>query len=381
MGTRLRWTAEGGTDGTNLTAGNSGGGSGPAATLVTPSNTPTMRFAAEAALTGALGLRIEAAASTTTYATWVFAAPAGRGSMRFLWRAPTALPGGDLVFAGLRGGADLADTSWMAQLVLKSSGAVHPRNSATTQLAALTGVTVTPGTVYWVELAATKGMSTSTGLIEARMWHFGAPPPAMQAWSGVNAGTVDASRVRIGVPQAGAAVMVQHVDDLAWEEGIPAGQGIGHWPSVLGQATCPLPALASQGAGSATPPGVSGPATNALPPLGQHATGQATIPGAAGAAASTLPPMGQAAAGTHEPPTVAGGAVSTLPALGQAGHGTTAPPPEITGDGASLLSPLASTATGTATRPYAPARRPRARILPTTTTATVHPNLARAEIT
>lgn len=231
MGTRRQWTAEGGSDGSNLTAANSGGSSGPACALVTPSNTTAMRFAAEAARHGTRGLRVEAAASTTTYATWTFEAAAARGNLAFAWQAPTALPSGDVVFCGLRGGAALADTAWMAQLVLKSTGAVHARNSATTQLAALTGVTVVPGTWYGVELAATKGTGTGDGLIEARMWELGDAVPALQQYTGVNAGTLDASRVRVAVPQSGAATMIQWFDDLQWEEGMTAGTGIGAWPA------------------------------------------------------------------------------------------------------------------------------------------------------
>lgn len=232
MGTRLTWTAEGGTDGTNVTAANAGGASGPAPALVTPSNTTAMRFEADAARHGSMGLVVEAAASTTTYMTWAFAAAAARGNLAFAWRAPSALPSGDVVFAGLRGGAALADSSWMAQLVLKSTGAVHPRNSATTQLAALPSLTVVPDQWYWVELSATKGTTTSNGLIEARMWADGDTMPALTAYANVNAGTVDASRIRIAVPQAGAATMTQWFDDLQWEEGMAAGTGIGRWPSA-----------------------------------------------------------------------------------------------------------------------------------------------------
>lgn len=231
MGTRLTWNAEGGTDGDNITNGNTGGASGTATVLVTPSNTTAMRFEADAARHGGMGLVVEAAASTTTYMAWSFDAAASRGNMAFAWQAPTALPSGDVVFCGLRGGAALADSGWMAQMVLKSTGAVHPRNAATVQLAALPGLTVVPGQWYWVELAATKGTGTGDGLIEARMWADGDAMPALTAYASENAGTNDASRVRIAVPQSGVATMTQWFDDLQWEEGMTAGTGIGRWPT------------------------------------------------------------------------------------------------------------------------------------------------------
>lgn len=225
MGTRLQWTAEGGTTGTNLTNSNAGGSSGPSPALVTPSNTAAMRFLAAAARRGTLGLRVESVTNTTTYVEWATATSgAARVNLAFAFRL-SSLPSGDVVFAGLRGSG-----GWMAQLVLKSTGAVHARNAATTQLAALTGVTLAPNVWYRVELAATAGISTSSGLIEARIWADETTPPAFQQYTSVNAGTTTATHVRIGVPQSGAAVLLADFDDVEWEEGMTAGTGLGLWP-------------------------------------------------------------------------------------------------------------------------------------------------------
>lgn len=159
------WTAEGGTDGSNVTvAGSSASGPAIGSTgLVingasTPAGASGCTYSSAAAGIGALGVRIIPAAGTT-YMRWDYAPGAVRVGVRRRY-THTAAPGAVATLASIKNTAN----GTMVDLQVDTSS----RAIVTTAAGILTAsrYTMTVGTTYWLEAFATVGTTTTDGRAE-----------------------------------------------------------------------------------------------------------------------------------------------------------------------------------------------------------------------
>lgn len=166
-------TFEGGVDGQNITVANSGGASGNAWSYIfvngasTPAGGAVLKYAASAARAGALGC---AAASgyTSSYLRWDNASGGSRGVIRAPVRFDSGIPVGTVLSIALI----YNSTATMSGIAVRGTGTAYRivvRNA--------TGADITPSqwtaainTLYWVEVAATKGTTTSDGTIELKVY-------------------------------------------------------------------------------------------------------------------------------------------------------------------------------------------------------------------
>ena len=162
------WNRYIGTDGAQVTQANTAAGGTTADTIVinnavANSGGPTLLYSTAAAIEGSTGARITLSANTT-YVRYSEPTPAARGVVRLPVRFSSA-PSTAAVVAGIRNEA----SSWMAQIVVSSSG----RITATQGSVAISGSSYTATALdhlYWVELAATAGATTSTGRVEMHVY-------------------------------------------------------------------------------------------------------------------------------------------------------------------------------------------------------------------
>jgi hypothetical protein len=159
-------TAEGYTTSpTTVTAGNSGGASGDAATTVTPGTASTIQAVAGAAAHGAMGYRFTLVGNTSDgpcRITWNLS-DAGRVVISAYIKTSTAVTSGAEHLLGIRSSAGP-----MGTLVIRSDGKLQLQDGNGTGITASvsTAALVFDGRVYRIEMAATKGATTTTGILE-----------------------------------------------------------------------------------------------------------------------------------------------------------------------------------------------------------------------
>lgn len=201
-----------GTDDTNVTSGNSGGGNGDAFTL-SRSNDAGLKYSAAAAIHGTLGYLLAYVANAAAQYWWhtlpAAASVAGSCSVR---RNDPGGATGTVPIAGTHTGAS---GGWGVQLrINRSTGAVTVHNRTGATIGTLGAAIPNDGTEWRVEFSSTKGTSTTTpdGVIRARVYADDTTPPAATVYSGVDTGTADFTQVRYGVVQSMGADLGMHFD-------------------------------------------------------------------------------------------------------------------------------------------------------------------------
>lgn len=240
---------EGGTNGSNITAANSGTAPNTAFAAPTLSGSTTITYASAAAVHGSLGMAITYTGAGAGYIPWTIAPAdsAQRTVVRFYVTPPTGTTSQSLMYfrnASAQAGQINIDISAHFQLINSAGSAIA---TATT---ALTG-----GTTYRVEAAMTPGATTTAGIFEITVY---TGDTSTVFWSttvtGANLGAAALTTVRFGASNTPAA-RTMWFDDLALNDSLASGL-LG--PTV-GSATVNFSAGGSLGASGA--PGFPSPAT------------------------------------------------------------------------------------------------------------------------
>lgn len=232
------WTAEGGSDGANVTIANSGT-SGPAISVLvinaasTPGGSAAVQYSAAAASIGSLGVRITPQTSST-YQRWNISA-AGRFGVRRKIRL-TGTPTATATFATIRGAGDVG---LMGDLRVDSANKILVADA--TGILTASVFTLTNLTTYYAEMFVTKGTGTTDGRIELYLYAADGTTLLWSYDSGAtrNTGTLDAGVVRIGGVTSASGLTADDIDGIRWGEratgtlGAPANAA----PSVTVSAT------------------------------------------------------------------------------------------------------------------------------------------------
>lgn len=188
-----------GTNGTNISVSSLGGSGTTPAVLVlggasTPGGNSNLVYDSASALSGSTGAKFTLQASTS-YLRFDDPTPGGRGVLRVPVKWATT-PTANTLFGGVLTGAD----AWMSQINVDSSNRISCSAGTAVITTAGARYTGTAGTQYWVELAATKGTTTTDGRVEFRVYAADGTTLLHSYDSGaaVNTGTADAARFRVG---------------------------------------------------------------------------------------------------------------------------------------------------------------------------------------
>lgn len=197
---------EGGTDGTNVTTGNSGGASGDAFSAVNA----TVKFATAAALHGSMGGRF------TGGSGWVkWTASSSAFALRFYMKLPASAPsGGDAYIATMPTAAGYAGT-----LSVDSSKRISLSSDADI---VFTSAALSSGTVYRIEVAIQKGTTTSNGTLRFGYYVGDSTTPVETVYSSTaqNTGTNNYPDYAVGdCYQSWGSVAYIDFDDLALQTG------------------------------------------------------------------------------------------------------------------------------------------------------------------
>lgn len=283
-------TAEGGSDETAVTTGNSGGSSGDAWDSVSIGTAATLVFDTAQAVRGSLSYRhATGATSTTANARWTSTTLTGSPSQlwgRFYCRFSDPLS--DRSIARARSG-----TTQVIRLQITSSGTIQLRNSANSVVATSSTV-LSADTWYRIEFNAVPG---TTATSEFKIF-VGDSTTATETVNGSSdyssATTVD--EFGIGNFANGADAPSMWYDDIeANSSGYPGPSLITVTPSAIA-ATATIPA-ATVATGATVSPGAIG--------------ATVTVPAAATAAGSTVSAAAVATSAAVPSPTVATGATHT----------------------------------------------------------------------
>jgi hypothetical protein len=326
-------TAEGGTNTTAVTTGNSGGASGTAWDAVTLSGTTTCTFSSTFLMDGAMAYRFAYAASQAGYLVKNFSPTAT--TTRVAWRFYIYIPAGE-VFTSQDLFFVRSASAAVMSLGTNGSGQMIVRNSAGTTVATATSAFST-GVIYRIEVAEAVGTTTGNGTI-AVSYYLGHSTTAVQAVissTAQNCATAAATLVRFGDAALVASARIIHYDGLAGAE-TPSG--------FLGPSGAILAGVVATGSGAAVAPVVTGAATvTAVVATGSGLLIPPTVTAASGA--TVVSPV-LTGSGLAPAPIVTGGA--TLVAVVASGSGTAAAP-TVTG-GASVTA-VKGTGTGAAVSP------------------------------
>lgn len=207
---------EGGTNGTNVSTSNSGGGSGDAFDVLLINNTSTpggnsnVQYSTAAAALGSLGCRITLQASIT-YLRWNDSQSGTRFVSRRSLKFPSN-PSADTVLITLYNGS-----ATMASLHLDTSGRIYAKHGSTT-IAGSTSSALSTNTQYFVELAATKESGGGgNGIVEYKVTDSGGSTvgSVYTSASTMSTGTLDCAQYRIGGSSTGTGWTTMDMDDLA----------------------------------------------------------------------------------------------------------------------------------------------------------------------
>jgi hypothetical protein len=208
-------TAEGGTAGVSVTAGNSGGGSGSAFTVIGKGSGAALVFSAAAAAHGSLGYALTGSSGTGTLMGWNgFGATSM--AVRFYYNPGPTLPNSVLRLADIRNSAATA-----ARVELSASNQLFIQNTAGSTLTTFPHA-LQANTWYRIEL--TISVSSSSATIKAAYYLGSSTTPIDPAYatSTGNTGTANITQVSIGSAASATWTGTSYFDDLAAESGSTA---------------------------------------------------------------------------------------------------------------------------------------------------------------
>lgn len=202
------WTAEGGTDGTTVTPGNSGGASGNAIATAGIGASTACVYSTAAAFHGSLGFRITrlAASAPTMYLQRQIAAGAGARGRTHVYLNIVTAPGVDQVIL------KFLDGSAAAGSMLRLDATLHLVGILTAGGVAAGGTFTSAfslATWYRVEFAASPGGGPTTGTMDfASYIGDGTTPIEEKNLSGLNLGSQsDVGYTRVGLQNTGGATL------------------------------------------------------------------------------------------------------------------------------------------------------------------------------
>ena len=213
-----RNTAEGQTNGTTLSAANSGGGSGDAYGVVTTSGTVSATYSTDMSVFGAQSYKVT---SGTTSALYVRAQASGAysGTCQMYLYLPTYADNNQL-FIGM---AD-SGGSYPARLSINQTGTIRINNYASSTIYTSSSGIIPTGQWIRLDLSAIVGSSTSDGRILAQASYANSFTPFWTYDSGasVNAGTNPITEYRFGKMDTTPNIALFYYDDSAWRPNMSA---------------------------------------------------------------------------------------------------------------------------------------------------------------
>lgn len=294
----VRNTFDGGTNGTTITVGNSGGSSGDALASISIGTGNTAVFSNDRprGSTG-LGMKIGQGATAGTGLNWAFASN-GRHVFRlesWAYDAPGTFPASNLGVMSVYEGANLLGT-----LYVDTAGKLRLHNAANTLISSsASAATLAKLTEYDIEFSRTLGPGGTDGVLEYRYYLAGSSTPIeTMVNSAQSVGTLETTTLRAS-PRAsvtGGGVTVWY-DNLQGRDLASGWIGMGVVAAVLATAS-----------GLALAPTIAA-AANVQPPVAT-ATGTASVPTVI--AASTVTTPAGTATGTMLVPTVVAGSAAAV---------------------------------------------------------------------
>lgn len=213
-----RNTAEGQTNGTTLSAANSGGGSGDAYGVVTTSGTVSATYSTDMSVFGAQSYKVT---SGTTSALYVRAQASGAysGTCQMYLYLPTYADNNQL-FIGM---AD-SGGSYPARLSINQTGTIRINNYASSTIYTSSSGIIPTGQWIRLDLSAIVGSSTSDGRILAQASYANSFTPFWTYDSGasVNAGSNPITEYRFGKMDTTPNIALFYYDDSAWRPNMSA---------------------------------------------------------------------------------------------------------------------------------------------------------------
>ena len=212
--TNFHNTFEGGTNGVALTLANSGGTSGIALTPVVGTGC-SLNYSSSLKTSGSIGLACVSVSGYSNYVYWDESSPASRGVIRLpiYLRSADDTPSATTAYGRIN---NVGITSMSTIQVELTSRKLLPADAAGTNIVALRSATVLAlDTLYWVELAATCGTTTSNGTISWVLYSSdGVTQLETQTSSAMNTGTTNVGRYRFGRAASSTWAATQIVDDI-----------------------------------------------------------------------------------------------------------------------------------------------------------------------
>lgn len=219
---------EGGTDGAAVTFSNSGGGSGRAFSI-SKGSTSLIDFSAAEHIVGALGCLMTHVSGEANFVSWTETAGAGRAIVRFpiYLKSSEGAPTAKLPLAQIRG----TSSGTIATFNLGTDLKVLVSSASADLSAYKSTAAISYDTLYWGELAATKGADTTHGEVE--WWLYAADGTTVietkTTGATVNTGTLDCGQYRFGRVATAAWAGTQRLDDIV--AGLLASGPIGGTPN------------------------------------------------------------------------------------------------------------------------------------------------------
>ena len=241
----VRNTAEGGTNGTAVTTGNSGGGSGSAFTFIGGAGASrSIIFSTAQFMHGSLSYDMSVVAGDTILPEMSFTS-SPQCANQFYFRLPV-LPSATVTIAQLRNASGNA-----AKIAILATNKLNIQDATGTTLHTFPTVLLA-NTWYRVELEAIPGTTTANGTINGGYYlgdtTEGSPVDARYAsGAAVNAGTVNLTKFQPGIAQC-SATGTFHVfyDDVAYDSTTSAPWGAGA-ATVPGAPTAIVPTPSNSG--------------------------------------------------------------------------------------------------------------------------------------
>lgn len=208
--TRYENTLEGGTSGTSVTAGNSGGASGTP--FSSTAGTGGITYDTGAAIHGSLGAK-SAATSLAGYLTGAFGSPTDAAAIRIYFKVDT-LVGSDSHLLRIMAGATRV-ASWH----INTTGRLRLSDAAGTTGVFTSTDPILPGTEYYLDLYAKTGTTSTNGTIHGAFGVKGAEATPVGTFSSTtaNMGTGD-SLTGFQLGKISASTQVVSFDSVAWDD-------------------------------------------------------------------------------------------------------------------------------------------------------------------
>lgn len=201
-------SAEGGTNGTTVTAANSGGGSGNAFSSVTIGSGAALTYASAAAAHGTLGYSLTGAASTVTTISWSSFSDTSV-TARFYYNPGATLPSTLLRLLDIRN-----STGTAARIQLSATNQLFMQNNAGTTV--FTSATpLTTNTWYRIECAISISATTATMKYDYYLLDSTMPVEAGYSTTTGNTGSANITTVNFGSLGTASWTGTSYFDDMA----------------------------------------------------------------------------------------------------------------------------------------------------------------------